>query len=95
MLQLPIYYYVSLITVTITRHLFIGFFQMKHFSAVKFYRGYEKNTSFLVIPKSPNDEKKLKRSDWAPLNFDTIFEFLGQFTMRCILLFKKVLIILR
>ena len=31
----------------------------------------------------------------AYLNFDTIFEFLGQFTIRCISFFKKVLIILR
>ena len=25
---------------------------MQHFSAMKFYMGYEKNMSFLVIPKS-------------------------------------------
>ena len=36
------------------------FFQTGHFSAVKFVMGYEKNMSFLVIPKSP---KVLKKSD--------------------------------
>ena len=57
-----------MIMVTITRHVFIDFFQTKHFSAVKFYMGYEKNMSFHVIPKSPKVWKKLKRSDWAPLS---------------------------
>ena len=39
-----------------------SFFQMEHFSAVKFDMSYKKNMSFLVIPKSPNVvEKKLKR----------------------------------
>ena len=52
--------------VTITRHLFNNFFQMKHFSAMEFYMGYEKNMSFLVIPKSLTvGKKELKRSDWA------------------------------
>ena len=37
-------------------------FQMKHFSAVKFAIGYEKNMSFHVIHKSPKVfKKKLKR----------------------------------
>ena len=53
-LQLPIIpYCVSLIMVTITRQVFTNIFQTEHFSAVKFAMGYEKNMSFLVIPKSP------------------------------------------
>ena len=44
---------VRLTMVTINRHVFINIFQMKHFSAVKFAMGYEKNMSFLVIAKSP------------------------------------------
>ena len=47
--------------VTITRHVFIDFFQTKHFSAVKFYMGYEKNMSFHVIPKSPKVWKKVEK----------------------------------
>ena len=47
--------------VTITRQtLFINIFQIKHFSAAKFYMGYEKHMSFLVIPKSPKVGKRLK-----------------------------------
>ena len=42
-----------LIMVTITRHAFINIFQTKHFLAVNFSMGYEKNMSFLVIAKSP------------------------------------------
>ncbi len=52
-LQLPIPYCVSLITVTITSHIFINIFQTVHFPSVRFTRGNEKNTSFLLIPKSP------------------------------------------
>ena len=37
---------------TITSHIFINIFQREHFWAVKFAIGYEKNMSFLVIPKS-------------------------------------------
>ena len=44
--------------VTITRHVFIYIIQMEHISAVKFDTGYEKNMSFLVIPKSPKACKK-------------------------------------
>ena len=47
--------------VTITRHVFIDFFQTKHFSAVKFYMGYEKNMSFHVIPKYPKVWKKVEK----------------------------------
>ena len=46
-LQLPVSYCVTLIIVIIIS------FQMEYFSAVKFDQGYEKNTSFLVISKSP------------------------------------------
>ena len=67
-LQLPISYYVSLIMVTITRHFFVNFFQTKHFSAVKFYMGYEKNMSFLVIPKSPKVGKKVEKIGLGSFN---------------------------
>ena len=68
-LQLPmIPYCVSLIMVTLTRHDFVNIFQMEHFSAVKFAKGYEKNISYLVTPKSPKVGQKLNKSDWAPLN---------------------------
>ena len=40
-----------LIMVTITRHVFINIFQTKHFLAVNFSMGYEKNMCFLVIAK--------------------------------------------
>ena len=49
---------VSLIMVTITRHVFTSIFQMKHFLAGKFFVGFEKNMSFLVIAKSPKVWKK-------------------------------------
>ena len=52
-LQLPISYCESLIMVTTTSHVFIHKYQTGYFSAVKFDMGYEKNMSFLVIPKSP------------------------------------------
>ena len=52
-IQLPISYCVSLIMVTITRHVFINIFQTEHFLAVKFSMGYVKNMTFLVIAKSP------------------------------------------
>ena len=51
-LKLPISYCVSLIMVTITRHIFINFFQTEHLLEVKFAMGYEKNMRFLVIQKS-------------------------------------------
>ena len=61
---------VSLIMVTITRHIFISIFQTEQFSAAKFVMGYAKNMSFLVIPKSSKVRKKLKKkSDWAPLSW--------------------------
>ena len=53
-LQLPISYCVSFIIVTITMHFFINILQMKHYSAVRFDMGNEKNMTSPVIPKSPN-----------------------------------------
>ena len=50
----------SLIMVTITRHIFINIFQMEHFSAVKFAMGYEKNMSFLSCESKIS--KSLKKS---------------------------------
>ena len=61
-------YCVSLIMVTITRHVFINIFQMEHFSAVKFTMGYEKNMSFLVIPKSPKVSKKVEKIGLGSFN---------------------------
>ena len=60
-LQLPIPYCVSIIMVTLTRHVFINIFQMEHIYAVKFAMGYEKNMSFFVIPKSPKVFKKVEK----------------------------------
>ena len=37
---------------TIISDIFTDISQMKHISAGKFHMGYEKNTSFLLIPKS-------------------------------------------
>ncbi len=51
-LELPIPYYVSLIMVTITSHIFITIFQTDHFSAVKFTGSIDINMNFLMIPKS-------------------------------------------
>ena len=50
-----------LIMVTTTRHVFINIFQTEPLSPVKFDMGYEKNMSFLVIPKSPNVWQKVKK----------------------------------
>ena len=62
-LQLCISYCVSLIMVTITRHIFINIFETEHFSAVKFDMGYEKNMNFLVIAKYPKVKKKKSWKD--------------------------------
>ena len=59
-LQLSVPNWVSLIMVIITRHIFINIFKTEHFSAVKFSMGFEKNTSFLVVPKSPKVCKKVE-----------------------------------
>ncbi len=58
-LQLPIPYCVRLIMVTITSHIFINIFQTVHLRAIKFATGNEKNTSFLLIPKSPKSLRKI------------------------------------
>ena len=58
-LLLPIFNSVSLIMVTITRHVFFNISHMEHFSAEKVSMGFEKNMSFLWIPNS--------KLDWAPL----------------------------
>ena len=60
-LQLPKSYCVSLVVVAIARHIVTNIFQMGRFSAVKFAMGYEKNMSFLVIPKSPEVWKKVEQ----------------------------------
>ena len=59
-LQLPISYCVSLIMVTITRHVFTNIFQMEHCSAVEFAMGYEKN-ELSCDSKITKSSKKLKR----------------------------------
>ena len=53
--------YCSFLYLTITWHVFINIFQMEHFLAVKFGMAYEKNMSFLEVPKSPKVKKKLKK----------------------------------
>ena len=45
---------ISIIMVTITRHIFINIFRREHFSAVKLAKSYEKNMSYLTISKSQN-----------------------------------------
>ena len=55
---------------------------------------------FQVMDQNSQDIVLIKINDLitaclAYLNFDAVFEFLGQFTIRCILIFKKVLINLR
>ena len=47
--------------VTITSHIYINIFQTVHFAAVKFTKGNEKKSSFLLIPKS--QQKVWKKSD--------------------------------
>ena len=72
-LQLPISCCVSLIMVT--RHVFISIFQTEHISAIKFDMGYEKNTSFLEIPKSTKVWKQSwEKKDSAHL---TVFKSLA------------------
>ena len=51
-IAVAISYFVSLIMVTIIRHVFITIFQTEHYSAVKLAMGHEKNISFLVTAKS-------------------------------------------
>ena len=51
----------SVIMVTITRHVFINTFQTERFSAVKLVLCYEKNMSSFVIPKSPKVWQKCEK----------------------------------
>ena len=67
-LQLPQSCCVSLIMVTITRHVFINVFQTEHISVVKFNMGYEKNMSFLAIPKSPKLRKEVEKIGLGSFN---------------------------
>ena len=64
-------YSVSLIMVTITRHVFINISQTEHFSAVKSDMGYKENMRFLVIPIL-SLKKSWKKSIWAPSLFHTL-----------------------
>ena len=63
-LQLPycLYnHYVNFIMVTITRHIFINIFQTHHFSAVKFYMGYEKNMTLFCDTKISKKWQKVEK----------------------------------
>ena len=60
-LQLPISYCVSLIMVTITRHIFIHIFQQQYLSTVKFAISYQKNELF-VISKFPKIKRKVGKN---------------------------------
>ena len=62
-IHVPISYCVSLIMVTITRHIFINIFQTECFSAVKFAMGYEKYeiSSDSKIAKSLGKKKRRKK----------------------------------
>ena len=46
---------------------------MEDFSAVKFAMGYEKKMSFLVIPISQKNWKKLNKLDWTPSNVESVW----------------------
>ena len=52
--------YILLCKLSYSYHYQAHFFQMEHFSAVKFAVGYEKNMNFLVMPKSSKVWKKKK-----------------------------------
>ena len=88
-LQLPIFYIISLIMVTITKHIFINIFQTEHFSGVRFAMGFEKNMGLLVIAKSPKVwKKKLEKIGLGSFNkpprwWCPVFSMLG-----CILLLQ-------
>ena len=70
----------SLIMVTIkTRHIFINISQTEHFPAVKFDMGYEKNMSFLVIPKSPNLWKKVEKTGLGSFNWSITYNFRAEY----------------
>ena len=51
-----------MVTITmITGHFFINIYQTQHFSAMTLYMGYEKNMSFLVIPKFRKVEENVEK----------------------------------
>ena len=58
----------SLIMVTITRHIFINIFWTEHFLAVKFWMGYQKSMSFLVIAESWKVWKKFEKIGLGSFN---------------------------
>ena len=60
-LHLPISYRVSLIWITITRHIFLYIFQTEHISAVKFDKVYEEN---MRHPCDAKISKSLKNWKW-------------------------------
>ena len=66
-LQLPVFYCVSLIMITITRHVFINIFQTEHFSGVKFDMGYEEKYELPCDTKIAKSLKKLNRKDRTEL----------------------------
>ena len=57
-----------MIMVTITRHVFFNILKTQQFSAMRFYMGYKKNMSFLVILKSAKVGKKVEKIGWTPLS---------------------------
>ena len=47
--------------ITITRHIFINFFQMEHFSAVRYAMGYEKKKELCSDTKISKSLKKIEK----------------------------------
>ena len=62
-LQPPILYYVSLIRVTITSHIFTAIFSREYVLAIKFLVGNDKNMGHLLIQKSHKKKKKKKKRE--------------------------------
>ena len=67
------YTYCVIIMVTTARHIFINIFGTEHFSALKFAVGFEKNTSFLGIPKSPKVGKRIAKIGLGSCKTEIIF----------------------
>ena len=59
-------YYVSLIMVTITRHIISNIFQTGRFSSMKFAMGYEKKRAFLCYQNCQKFEKKVEKIGLGP-----------------------------
>ncbi len=59
-------YCVSLIMITKISYIFINIFQIVHFLSYKIYQSFEKNMSFLLIPKSQKVWKKSEQN-WIRL----------------------------